>query len=81
MGTPGAPKLEEARKGPPGGFGGSHGPANALILDFWPPARGENKFPLFKPLGLRYQLTAALEHKSRCPVHKVLDAPSIHTLS
>lgn len=29
-----------------------HGPANTLILDFWPPKSREGKFLFFKPLGL-----------------------------
>jgi hypothetical protein len=27
---------------------GKHGPANTLILDFWPPGLWENKFLLFQ---------------------------------
>lgn len=35
---------------------------HTLNLDFWPPELQGNKFLLFKPLGLWYLVTAALEN-------------------
>lgn len=37
-------------------------PAHTLVLDFWPPELGGNKFLLLKPPGLWYFVTAATEN-------------------
>lgn len=67
-------KLERARKGLPPESLESHGPADALVWDFWPPELQGNPFLLFKPLSLWCQFTAAPRHESRGLLQKILDA-------
>lgn len=59
----GPQELEEAWRILPSSYQREHGPADAFILDFWPPDLRENQPLLFKPHSVQSPRKLAGNHQ------------------